>query len=275
MEQVAAAFPYPLQKTTSFSDALELLETKGLFGPSVVFFDGVDKLKKGDLEALTKFVARPSPFAYLVLGSGKSCEPLYLAGKKEMVALDLSQEKPWEREKRLLSWLVGEAKKQQKQLSPDAASYLLQSVGPDRAFLEQELNKLLCYAADRTDITLKDIKAIGSSERSETVWQIAEALVWRGARIPDEFSADFGLISQVRMHLQVGAELSLGGSSLAKPYMVEKYGPTAERNGFAFYRDALIALFELELHLKNPTLEPRIYWDRLFYDLTASAQPAR
>lgn len=275
MEQAAAPFPYPVQKPSSFSSLLELLETKSLFGTALLVFDGVDKLKKGELEALTKYLERPSPFAYLILGSGKSSEALYHAGKKEMVLLDLSLEKPWEREKRLLGWLVAESRKNQKNLTPEAANYLLQSVGPDRAFLEQELNKLFCYAGERAEIGLKDIRAIGSSDRTETVWQVAEALVWRGVRVPEEFAAEFGLISGVRTQLQAGAELSVGGSSLAKPYMVEKYGPLAKEKGFAYYRRALLALFELELHLKNQTLDPLIYWDRLYYDLTAAAQPSR
>lgn len=275
MEQAAAAFPYSLQKPLNFSLVLELLETRSFFGTALLFFDGVDKLKKVELEALTKYLERPSSFAYLILGSSKSCEALYQAGKKELVLLDLTQEKPWEREKRLLAWLVSESRKNQKNLSPEAAHYLLQSVGPDRAFLEQELNKLFCYVGARPEIALKDIQAIGSSDRTETVWQIAEALVWRGVRIPDEFAADFGLVAQVRYHLQVGAELSEGSSSLAKSYMVEKYAPIAERHGFSYYRRALLALFELELHLKNQTLEPLIYWDRLYYDLVAIAQPSR
>ena len=66
-----------------------------LGGKQVLYLDGVDKCKKNGLALVAKYLANPSPFAYLLLGAS-SAKGLADLSKKELVTCDLSEEKPWE-----------------------------------------------------------------------------------------------------------------------------------------------------------------------------------
>lgn len=235
------------------------LNTRDLFAPkSLVVVEKSELLKK---EELLSF----SLSSHLIL-SGSSLK----ASLEGALVLDLSQEKPWDRVRRLKEGLAAQAAKEGKRLLQEALSGLFEGVGPDLLRLEQELKKVICFVGERTQIELKDIQAVCSFDSLATGWQIAENLVWEEAPLKEPPSFDFSLLGQIRYHLQLGEQMSglaspdemLKAIPSLKPKSLEKFLPVVQRRGGRFFREGLKALFQLELACKNSSLSPDLLWSR-------------
>jgi DNA polymerase-3 subunit delta len=269
-----------LVSTISLEKVLEQLNTCPLFGGAVVVvLEEVEKLKKEGCAVLMRYLERPSPFAYLILSGSslKSVNDLYQKHKKVGIVLDLTEEKPWERERRLKEGLVQDARKQGKVMNSDAAAYLLEQIGPDMPCLEQELIKVLCYVGDQQRIELKDVRAVCKPQNHATGWQYAESVVWKGECLPadavDELSALIPLIGQLRYHFEIGhkiqtfVEQGLPAHEIAtqlpqvRSAAFEKYYPVVRNKPPGYFQQALMALFDLELACKNGKADPLLLFD--------------
>jgi DNA polymerase-3 subunit delta len=255
-----------------------------LMGKQVVYLDGVDKFKKNGLALLANYAARPSPFSYLLLGaaSGKSLVDLYAKGKKDLIACDLSDEKPWDRKDRFKRMLMDYAAKVGKRLSGDALEHLLENVGLNLPGLEQEVEKLITYAGERCELTLEDVHSLCSAQKSATLWQLAEAIAWKEPfpKLDIDLNLLFPLFSQLRTQFQHGLTLSIlleRGTPYAdiasyvpslKPGTLDKMLPSAKARRSSFFKCALDLLFDVELMAKNSSLDPALILDLLLTKLT-------
>jgi DNA polymerase-3 subunit delta len=254
----------------SLDESIDALNSLSLFGGStVVILDGLEKLKKKEWEPLLAYVAKPSSFAYLVIGaaSGKRLSDLYTKGKKDIVALDLSEEKPWDRKARLQRHLVLFAQKEGKALTADAAAYLLEQAGLDLPGLEQEMIKLICYVGEKKPITLDDVKTISSAQKELNSWQLAEAIIWKEEPLPVDPSFDanmlFPLFGLLRFQLQQGLQISHGFTDfpqLRGPALEKRIAAVRSRSPH-FFSQALHQLFEIELLAKNSSFSPVLLLD--------------
>lgn len=264
----------------SLEEQIDGLNTASLLsGKQVLYLDGVDKLKKNGLAVLAEYAAHPSPFAYLLLGAApsKNLGDLYAKGKKELIVCDLSEEKPWDRKDRLKRTLVDEAAKAGKRLHADAVEYLFENVGLNVPGLEQELIKLITYVGGRREIALQDVHMLCGAHKSATVWQIAEAIVWKESVRRSEESIDLAMLlslfSPLRMQLQQGLILAVlverGAAQeeivhylpKVRPAALDKMLPIVKRRQSSFFKRALDVLFELELLTKNSSFEPGLIFD--------------
>jgi len=259
---------------------METLHTLSLFGnKTVVFLDNIEELKKADLESLSKYLNTPSKETYLLLGAGtlKNLSEFYLKGKKELILLDLTTEKPWEKEKRLKQELVQEALKANKKITPQAVDFLIQEVGTDAGRLEQEFFKLRNYVGDKALIELIDAQKICSSNLQHTGWEIADAVVWGKEKIPfsrtQDLSTLLGLLPQIRYQLQLGMKMAEAVERGASLQEIQTQFPTVRaqalehhlfqvrRRKTVFFMKALNLLFEIELLAKNSSFSPSMIWD--------------
>lgn len=247
----------------SLEQVVAQLNTLSLFGKRpLIILEGLDKFKKGELPPLVAYLARPSPFSFLILSAAtfKAHQELYQKAIKEVILLDLSEEKPWEKEKRLRAFLLQEAALSKKALAPDLISYLLAEVGPDMATLSSELFKLITYVGERPSITLADARKISSGEVALTGWQIAEQIAWdkKPPTTPVDTSLLIPLIGQLRYHFQLGMQIAEGGTPYLKPVQAEKFSRLARSYGIGYFRLALDALFDLELSAKSSGTPPTL-----------------
>lgn len=265
-------------------EQIDSLNTSSLLsGVPVVFLDGIDKLKKNGLSLLADYTAKPSPFSYLILGSGssKGLSDLYAKGKKELISCDLSEEKPWDKKDRLKRAIADLAMKAGLRLNGDAAEHLLENVGSTLPGLEQELLKLITYAGERKEITLQDVHALCAAEKSSTFWQLAEAIVWRDSPPKTDEDLDLSsllpLLSQLRTQLQQGMTLAVlmergcpsGDIAHYLPTMKhEKFAPIAKKRRSGFFKRALDLLFEVELMAKNSSFDPALIFDLFVTKIT-------
>jgi DNA polymerase-3 subunit delta len=234
----------------------EHLSTGGLFGGEpVALLDNGELLAKG---AQQELFARPFTFGYLVLGV-QAKTPLIGWAEKEGVVLDGLEEKPWDKEKRLLDEIGARAANAGKALLPDAAALLLERVERDAAILASEVEKLICYVGERHSITTGDVLAVSATRHTASPWQIAEELVWEGAPLKGEGVEFFALAPALRAQLQIGLKIATlieqgagreaWQEALPKVYpkTLEKRSAQAVRLGKSYFIAGLQFLLELEL----------------------------
>jgi DNA polymerase-3 subunit delta len=246
-----------------FERVREDVLTPSLFGGvTAVVYDEADKLKN--------FEPRLAPNIHLLMGSVnfKPFAELYLKGKKEIVALDMSDEKPWDREKRLQMSLIAHG------LPSDVVSYLLQQVGPDAALLDQEVAKLRCFVGERK-VELSDAKAVLCGRDQTTGWQLAEKVVWDKAVSLGDKMLDlnfvFPFIGQLKYHLQLGFRLAEVTEQQIpdvqrhfpslRPAQLEKFSQIVKMRKTPFFARGLKALYDFELASKSTPLDARLLFD--------------
>lgn len=241
----------------AFSDQLQ---TTSLFeGEPVTLLDEIEKLSKKEAQQLPTQLS----YGYLIYGS-RSKTPLAASIEKEGFVLDLLEEKPWDKEKRLAAELQAKASSAGKTLSPEVIPLLFDRLDKDSGLLESELEKLICYTGDESRIAAEHVLAITSISRTHTFWQMAEELIWEGIAIAPLDDAAFhpllpSLRSQLQLGLKIAALLETGTAreewsqvlGRVYPKTLEKRTSQAARLGQSYFARGLKTLFEIELASRN------------------------
>jgi DNA polymerase III delta subunit len=261
-------------------DALTHLQGASLFSPAVTaLFDGLESLVKTEGELLASYVKSPPPKTYLLLGSStlKPANDLYKVGKNEIVILDLTKEKPWEEKARLQKWVVQVIRQHQKTLSPDAIEAFFSRLPADRLLMQQEIDKLLAFSHGRQEITKQDVEAICSTTEEQNLFHLARALAFSHvAKIPilSDLSTLLPLIGALRMQLEMGLKLSALLRKQTPPDDIASAFPRlwpkalqeaitgTKQKGETFFKNALLALYDLELGLKMSKAKPETLFTR-------------
>jgi|GEM_PF-644764 len=272
-----------------FSVVIENLSTRPLFSSHVIVkLSEASDLKKKEREILEGFILKPSEFAFLILATSslKEFSDVCSKAKNDVVVLDLSQEKPWDRQKRLQQWLIERCLKEGKKISQQVAVELLDGCGPDIMLVEQELLKLIAYVGERPFISSEDLKKIGVNYVLPSGWQMAESLVWEGrSPIKDpafDLSDLLPLLGQVRYHLNLARQFAFHLSQGSSREEIAKLFPQVRQNSFdkyiqlstshhlPFFDDALKILFKIELLSKNSSLSAGFIWEYLVAQIAQS-----
>lgn len=272
---------------TSVETLLQHLRSPSLFSKdSLYVLEGVEKIPSASIDPLGEYLAAPFLGNTLILSGNtlKNQAALYNVGKKEMLVLDLSEEKPWERRDRLQRWLVLEAAKEGKTLKAEAAAHLFTQVGLDYARLQQELIKLLCFTYERKSVEKEDVEKLISSQAPLNNWQLSENLVWQEdveiASTLIDPSFVLGLIGQIRYHLELGIQIAYYLKEGLTPHEIAGRFPTFKKASFEralpvvkkrkehFFKEALKALFDLELACKSTGLAAPLLFEHFLVKLS-------
>ena len=237
-----------------------------------VICDGLETWSKEDL---AKLQSAGGMVIFATSSKGKLAS-LYKKIEQEGVVVDLLGEKPWDKKKRLTAFIVKKCQEQQKQMSHVTLERFLGKVGVDFAFIKQEIDKLLLYTKDKATITEKDIDDVCCISADVTQWKLAENIVWEN-KDPDLQAKDasfvFGLISSIRMQLQLGYKLASileQGKTVSDykksfanmfPKTLEKRAMQAKSKGSMFFRNGLQSLFSIDLLLRNGQIDQTILID--------------
>ncbi len=274
----------------SVETCINELATTSLFAEQkVVIFEGIEKVKKGGLDPLILVLKNLAPSTYLVMtGSSAQVHSNFLKEMmKEVVVLDLSAEKPWDRKTRLERSVLHYFKSSFKTIDQNALSFLLSSNGLDLSQLLQESEKLICYAYPSDRITMQDVQMISCIGEGQTGWQDSEEIVWgkTGFVSLQDSSEFFVLLGQLRYYFQIGLQVALLvenplldiPSSLAKlrPNSFEKYKRLAQVYTSHYFRDGLLNLYQMEITSKSSSISQTILWDVLLAKLIQMKQFAK
>ena len=80
-------------------------------------------------------------------------------------------------EARVPEMIVQLARDRGKTIAPQAVQLLVQAIGSDLVALDNELNKLSIYIADRTEINSRDVEEVVGEMKVRSVWDLCDAVL--------------------------------------------------------------------------------------------------
>lgn len=257
---------------------LESLNSPSLFSErTLLIFDGIEKLRKKEMETLSQALQRLDVNQTVILGS-KSAPKL-----ENVHLLDLSKEKPWEKKSRILKGMGVRFSQENKSYSPRILEDIYEGCSGNAQMIENEIEKLLCYVHNSPQITPADIEAISSLQIDTNSWKLAEDFVWANPtrlsdlrKVSGDISALLPFIGSLRYHLQTGLKLSQSAKSgidraaLSRTFprirgkTLDMYLSKLRRGIERRFEKQLPALFALEIDLKNRNVPANALADRFF-----------
>jgi DNA polymerase III subunit delta len=178
--------------------ALEQAQTLPMLSPQqVVFLEEVEAIEKlgeknrdAAVENLEAYLENPAPFTVLVLeatGLDQRMKLGKLLGEKSVVVDVSLGENPEQRQTTAVAQAIAMAKEQGAEFERGAAEDLAEFVAADLMRLKMEIEKLTTFAGERKLIRRTDVAAMVISEKTTTVWELADMLASRKQKIALEF----------------------------------------------------------------------------------------
>jgi hypothetical protein len=190
--------------------------------------------------------------------------------------VDLTGEKPWDRESRVARTLVETAAHRGKKLPQELAILLVRRLGVDHPSLDTELDKILLFSGERHNLQEGDILAVTQASHHETGWQLGDAVLAQdlGAamHLADQLLVTqdqqlSSLLAQIRYQIeQALALLQLQPTELQKtyPYLkgrrLEQLLQVAKRRGAPSLERALSILAQAEAEARQHGGHREQYW---------------
>ena len=179
-------------------NALEQAQTIPMLAPhQIVFLHDLEKIEKlGEknrdwaVAQLEAYLDNPAPFTVLVLEASALDQRMKLAkllGEKTLVVEVGLGEDLQSRQAAAVPLARGMAKEQGVEFEPGAAEDLAEFVAADLMRLKTEIAKLATYVGQRKLIRRQDVVALVISEKTTTVWELADLLAGRQPRRALEF----------------------------------------------------------------------------------------
>jgi DNA polymerase-3 subunit delta len=170
--------------------AFEQAQTLPMLSPQqVVFLEDVEAIEKlGEknrdeaVAQLGAYLENPAPFTVLVMeatGLDQRMKLGKLLAEKTLVVECGLGEKPEERLASATALAKTIAKEEGVEFEKGAAEDLAEFVASDLMRLKTEIDKLTTYAAERKLIRRQDVSAMVISEKTTTVWELADMLASR------------------------------------------------------------------------------------------------
>lgn len=170
--------------------ALDQAQTMAMLSPQQVVFleeaEAIEKLgEKNRDEAvaqLTAYLSNPAPFTVLVLEATGLDQRMkwgkLLFEKTLVVACELG-EKPEQRHAAAVAFARAIAKEEGIEFEKGAAEDLAELVAADLMRLKTEIEKLATFAGEKKFISRNDVTSMVISEKTTTVWELADLLAAR------------------------------------------------------------------------------------------------
>lgn len=101
----------------------------------------------------------------------------------------------------LTRWIAGMIKQEQKQVTEATVRFFLAKVGTDMENIQKELEKLLCYAMDRDTITVEDIEAICTTQITNQIFDMVNAVAEKKQRKALDYYYDLIALKEPPMRI--------------------------------------------------------------------------
>jgi DNA polymerase III subunit delta len=178
--------------------ALEQAQTLPMLSrQQVVFLEDVEKIEKlgeknrdAAVEHLEEYLANPAPLTVLVLEATALDQRMKLAkllAEKTLVVEVGLGENPEQRLSSAVTLAMALAVEEKVEFEKGAAEDLTEFVAADLMRLQTEIKKLATYVGNRKIIRRQDVVALVISEKTTTVWELAEMLASRQQKKALEF----------------------------------------------------------------------------------------
>ena len=235
--------------------ALDQAQTLPMLSPQqVVFLENIeaieefaDKKREDAVELLESYLADPAPFTVLVLEAAQLDQRMKLSKllleKSLVVSVGLGDD-PNQRNAAAVALARSLAKEQGVEFEKGAAEDLAECVSADLQRLKTEIEKLATFAGERKTILLEDVASMVISERTTTVWEMADMIASRQGKRALDF---------LDRLLRSGEEpiFLLGGLLFMYRKLVEASEVKGVVNGWQAARALQMAPEKAELALRN------------------------
>jgi DNA polymerase-3 subunit delta len=179
-------------------DALEQAQTLPMLAPrQIVFLHDVEKIEKlgeknrdAAVEQLEAYLNNPAPFTVLVLEATALDQRMKLAKllSEKAIVVDIGLGEDLQaRQAAAVPLAHAMAKEQGVAFEKGAAEDLAEFVAADLMRLKTEIDKLATYVGGRKLIRPQDVSALVISEKTTTVWELADMLAKREGKQALEF----------------------------------------------------------------------------------------
>lgn len=157
---------------------MEEVESTSLFEPKRFIHVEIGSLNAQCTETILHYLKSPNPKTTLILSSEtlSSSSKIFKEIEKRGQILNLSEEKPWDKEKDLITRTIGFAKQGGVVLETAEAKKLVNHLNKDPIALESELRKIICFIGQRKKITAEDLNLIFFEKQTQTLWQLGDSL---------------------------------------------------------------------------------------------------
>jgi len=266
-----------LENALSSADSLPFISDK-----KMVVIKNIHKLLESQDELLKKYIEKPHLSTCLVLVGGdklpkrevfRKIEKLYPA--VNFYTLSGAQ---------MHSWILEYIKTFNKIISTAAADEILKITGNTLWDIKNEIDKLILYAGDKTEIEMNDVECCCGHFRENTVFELMPAMAEKQtenvikilANLSNSGEEEYMILAQVadryRKYLRFNELIESGVAS----------GEAAMRSGVKFYQDnfiaearkfnipeiklSLIKILETDVKMKSGG-DSKNHIERLFFDL--------
>jgi len=235
--------------------ALDQAQTLPMLSPQQVVFlentevieEFADKKREDAVELLESYLADPAPFTVLVLEAAQLDQRMKLSKllveKSLVVTVGLGDD-PNQRNAAAVALARSLAKEQGVEFEKGAAEDLAECVSADLQRLKTEIEKLATFAGERKTILLEDVASMVISERTTTVWGMADMIASRQGK---------GALDFLDRLLRSGEEpiFLLGGLLFMYRKLVEASEVKGVVNGWQAARALQMAPEKAELAVRN------------------------
>ncbi|MEZ5314595.1 MAG: hypothetical protein R3E91_00030 [Chlamydiales bacterium] len=280
-------------KPEQFREFLEEIETLSCISKSkIVVLQDLDLLKKEQFQEVINYVNKPNPSIDLYLTT--ACPPVQIQVFKKLgPIIHLKEEKPWEKEKRLIQWVIEEAAAAGVILVAETAQTFVRRV--DSHFLKEEIEKLICYVGKKHEITNEDIDAVCIPVHHETLWELGQAIFTKrpslaihiGQILIEDGMVLLPLIAHLRTQFHTALKMVNlyhlhGKGAVLKefPYLkgelIDKKISIFKDYGLERLKQGIMHLFEAELKAKNSHFNPIYLLEILIFKVSyATLSPTK
>jgi len=278
--------------------ALDQAQTLPMLSPQQVVFlenseaieEFADKKREDAVELLESYLADPAPFTVLVLEAAQLDQRMKLSKllveKSLVVTVGLGDD-PNQRNAAAVALARSLAKEQGVEFERGAAEDLAECVSADLQRLKTEIEKLATFAGERKTILLEDVAAMVISERTTTVWEMADMIASRQGKRALDFLDRLlrsgeepifllgGLLFMYRKLVEAGEVKGVvnGWQAARTLQMAPEKAELAVRNARKISKPRLLAgmrAFQLaDNRLKGGSEDPRAVMEFLIAELTA------
>jgi len=235
--------------------ALDQAQTLPMLSPQQVVFlenaeaveEFAEKKREDAVEQLEAYLADPAPFTVLVLEAAHLDQRMKLSKllveKSLVVAVGLGDDLN-QRNAAAVALARSLAKEQGVEFEKGAAEDLAECVSADLQRLKTEIEKLATFAGERKTILLEDVASMVISERTTTVWEMADMIASRQGKRALDFLDRLLRSGEEPIYL-------LGGLLFMYRKLVEASEVKGAVNGWQAARALQMAPEKAELAVRN------------------------
>ncbi len=264
-------FTYFEGKQTNPREVIDLAETMPFFAERrVIMLENTGFFKNAAPE-LAEYIKEMPDTSYLIFIESEvdKRNKLFKAVKSKGRPVELGRQDT----QTLIKWILGNVRREGKQITSSTVQYLVQKVGSDMENLEKELEKLFCYTLEKDCIEISDVEEVCTPHIENQIFSMVDAVASKQQKKALNYYYDllalkeppmrilFLLARQFRILLEVKELTGKGypGKEIAQkagipPFSVKKYLAQARVFSAGVLRAIMEAAAQTEEDIKTGRL---------------------